>query len=147
MQRSGQRLLALQPLVELPACALQYNGCKWMGGVLRVEPAKPHYRDRHHAEEAAELASQRWIDEEQKQRQQEAEKARGAAAALEETRALTQLKILRRDGKKVRLLLRPLPQFMFHMIGIICSCCIGACCTPDRFRHLNALQPPGISSH
>ena len=25
---------------------LQYNGCKWLGGILRVEPAKPDYRQR-----------------------------------------------------------------------------------------------------
>ena len=23
---------------------LQYNGCKWLGGTLRVEPAKPNYK-------------------------------------------------------------------------------------------------------
>lgn len=27
-------------------CCLQYNGCKWLGGVLRVEKAKPHYLNR-----------------------------------------------------------------------------------------------------
>lgn len=31
----------------------QYNGCKWLGGVLRVEPAKPDYKVRL-AREAAE---------------------------------------------------------------------------------------------
>ncbi len=32
---------------------MQYNGCKWLGGVLRVEPAKLHYTLRL-AKEAAE---------------------------------------------------------------------------------------------
>lgn len=27
-------------------CDLQYNGCKWLGGVLRMEKAKPHYLNR-----------------------------------------------------------------------------------------------------
>lgn len=31
---------------------VQYNGCKWLGGLLRVEPAKPDYKQRL-AKEAA----------------------------------------------------------------------------------------------
>ena len=36
---------------------VQYNGCKWLGGVLRVEPAKPDYRQRL-AKEAAQAQAQ-----------------------------------------------------------------------------------------
>ncbi len=36
---------------------MQYNGCKWLGGVLRVEPAKPDYRQRL-AREAAQAQAQ-----------------------------------------------------------------------------------------
>jgi hypothetical protein len=32
---------------------VQYNGCKWRGGVLRVEKAKEHYTDRLRREWAA----------------------------------------------------------------------------------------------
>ena len=36
---------------------MQYNGCKWLGGLLRVEPAKPDYNQRL-AKEAAQNQAQ-----------------------------------------------------------------------------------------
>ena len=37
---------------------LQYNGCKWLGGVLKVEKAKEHYLARLQREKEAEILNQ-----------------------------------------------------------------------------------------
>lgn len=42
---------------------LQYNGCKWLGGVLRVEKAKAHYLTRLKTEWEAKLESQEQIED------------------------------------------------------------------------------------
>ena len=74
---------------------MQYNGCKWLGGVLRVEPAKLHYTLRL-AKEAAE----------DKTRQQSAE-AEASISPIESLHApdmplsLAPIHLPSRDGRKV----------------------------------------------
>lgn len=73
----------------------QYNGCKWLGGVLRVEVAKPDFRARFEAEELTE----------REQRQHAEADAAQLATVLPpgpgDRAAAPPLRILRRDGTKV----------------------------------------------
>jgi hypothetical protein len=79
---------------EKTRCLAQYNGCKWMGGVLRVEPASMHYTVKLAAEEAADLLEeQEW---KLSVEQPEAERPDQFDA-----KDLPPLNIPRRDGKKV----------------------------------------------
>lgn len=75
---------------------LQYNGCKWLGGVLRVEVARPDFRARFEAEEQAERA----LAGAEQLPSATPPGARGAEAAGEKA-AAPPLRILRRDGTKV----------------------------------------------
>ena len=74
---------------------MQYNGCKWLGGVLRVEPAKLHYTLRL-AKEAAE----------DKAREQSAE-AEASIIPVDSLHvpdmppSLTPIHLPSRDGRKV----------------------------------------------
>lgn len=66
-----------------------------------MEPARLHFTQKHKAEEAAELDAQKRIEEEALRRVRE--RTERAAAAIEEGKALSQMKVLRKDGKKVRI--------------------------------------------
>lgn len=59
----------------------QYNGCKWRGGTLRVEAARPAFHLRLVREWAAEAARQREERERAAAREQEAAHAAEAARA------------------------------------------------------------------
>jgi hypothetical protein len=69
-----------------------------MGGVLRVEPAKPHFKDKFRREEAAELLASQKVEQHVAHRGAGEEVGGGDA---QERRPLGPLKILRKDGKKV----------------------------------------------
>lgn len=94
-------------LASIIAVVMQYNGCKWLGGVLRVEPAKLHYTLRL-AKEAAE----------DKAREHSAE-AEASISPIESLHvqdmppSLTPIHLPSRDGRKVsfsfRLQLRLVP--------------------------------------
>ena len=86
---------------QISLACLQYNGCKWLGGVLRVEPAQPDFRARWAREEAAEQAQQQAAAESDMQQQQQQLLLAIAESTGDGTAATLPLYIIRRDGKKV----------------------------------------------
>ncbi|KAK9820036.1 hypothetical protein WJX72_005330 [[Myrmecia] bisecta] len=91
----------------LGRCLSLYNGCKWRGGILRVEVARPAYQLRMAEEAAAEAqaqahAAQQREREQEKQQKAEVARAWGAeAAAPDRALHIKPLNILAPTGKKV----------------------------------------------
>lgn len=77
---------------------MQYNGCTWCGGILRVEEAKPSYLDRLRADWAAENAAAAKLSAERAKRDLLNLEA-GVQPSPDKPRPLH---VLRHDGRKVR---------------------------------------------
>lgn len=76
---------------------VQYNGCKWLGGLLRVEPAKPDYNQRLAREAAQDQAQEADLD---------LGTSSGAAEVLqlpEMSQDIGPIHLPSRDGRKVSL--------------------------------------------
>ena len=109
-------------LVHCFCSHLQYNGCKWMGGVLRVEPASMHYRARLAKEEVDELSDKQPLGQDQAH----ASSQPGDDVSHEHNRDdAAPLTILRRDGKKVVTILCTTSRTKYCLLRIFttgCSC-------------------------
>ncbi|BDA43982.1 probable nucleolar protein 8 at N-terminal half [Coccomyxa sp. Obi] len=98
-QCRGFAFVQLSPKDEtaLHRCVSMYNGCKWMGGVLRVEPASMHYKARLAKEESDELSRKQPLEQDQAHVRLQPGDDGPDERNREDAAPLT---ILRRDGKK-----------------------------------------------
>lgn len=82
--------------MSTPHCPAQYNGCKWRGGVLKVDVAKPDF--------AARLAAD-WQQQYEREVQEAAAReaaSEGAEQHVAQPRPGATMRIPRREGTKVR---------------------------------------------